>query len=413
MRKESQNRREFLGRSAAGMAGLAVSGLGAAPRVLGANERISIGVIGCGGRGSYLVGQARKVAKELNLDFTAVCDVWRPNRESMSARFKEWTGKEPFSTSRYADLLARDDVDAVFIATPDHAHTPILIAAVGIGKDAYCEKPMAVRLEDAIIAVDAVRETKRVVQIGTQRRSEGIHIAGAKLVRSGVLGTISEVKTGWHDSNPRWARSSEDVKQEDVDWKQYLMYLPDRAFDPRRYRCWHLYKDYTVGTPGLLGSHTIDIGTWFMDDPLPKTAVAHGGIYVWKDGREHADTIECLYEYPKGFMLTYSTRLGNSKMDAEAVFYGTGGTFYTEPLWTVSPEGGREKERVKEAIKVKPEGGIDHVRNWIECLRSRKDPNAPIEVGYAHSVASIMAFRAWESGRRQLYVPTTGEIREG
>ena len=410
MSKKGQNRRDFLGRSAAGMAGLAVSGLGPTSRVLGANDRISIGLIGCGGRGNDRMRRARAVAKELNLDFTAVCDVWRKNRVQTAARVKEWTGKDPFSCSRHADLLARSDVDAVIIATPDHAHTPILIAAVRAGKDAYCEKPMAVRFEDAVEALKAVRETKRVVQIGTQRRSDGKHIAGAKLIQSGVLGKISEVETCWHDCNPRWARAYGDVKEEDVDWEQYLMYLPKRSFDPRRHRCWHLYKDYTVGTPGLLGSHTIDVGTWFMEDPLPETAVAHGGIYVWKDGREHADTIECLFGYPKGFMLTYSTRLGNNKMGAEAIFYGTKGTFDTKS-WTVSPVGGRANERVKEEIKVKPERGIDHVRNWIECLRSRKDPNAPIEAGYAHSVASIMAFRAWESGRRQLYVPATQEIR--
>jgi len=412
MEGTNQNRREFMGKSAAGMAGLAASRLVSPQRILGANDRIQIGLIGCGDRGTDRIRRAHDFAEELNLDFTAICDVWRPQRERLSAQIQEWTGGKPFSCSRYAELLARDDVDAVIIATPDHAHSPILADAARAGKDAYCEKPMAVRLEDAIDAVDATRENNRIVQVGTQRRSDGHHIAGARMVRSGILGEISEVETCWHDCRPRWARDYSDVKEKDVDWEQYLMYLPKRPFDPRRFRAWHLFKGFTLGTPGLVGSHMIDIGTWYMDDPLPRSGTAHGGVYVWKDGREHADTIECLYEYPKGFLLTYSTRLANSKTEAFVILYGTRGTLYTYPKWFVTPEGGQKEDHVEDTIKIEPVAGTSHVKNWLECLRSRKEPNAPVEAGYAHSVASMLAYRSWETGRRQVYDPVNREISD-
>jgi predicted dehydrogenase len=133
---------------------------------------------------------------------------------------------------------------------------------------------------------------------------------------------VSEVEAAWHDSAPRWARDYSDVKAADVDGDQYLMFLPKEPFSAVRFRRWHHFKDFTVGTPALLGSHLIDVALWFMDDPLPRSGVAHGGVYVWKDGREHADTIDCVLEYPKGFILNYSTRLGNNKPVPEVIFYG-------------------------------------------------------------------------------------------
>jgi predicted dehydrogenase len=211
------------------------------------------------------------------------------------------------------------------------------------------------------------------------------------------------------------------------------MFLPKEPFRPERFRRWHFYKDFTVGTPGLLGSHLIDVALWFMDDPLPRSAVAHGGVYVWKDGREHADTLDCVLEYPKGFILNYSTRLGNNHAVPEVIFYGTKGTFDTQS-WTARGEGGTSDALTSPVTVPKPEQlpparssgpssgdtqndprveGEGHVRNWIECIRSRATPNAPIEVGYAHSVASIMCFKAWETGRRQIYDAARMEIRAG
>ena len=403
-------RRQFLRSALASATGALAASTYA--RAQGANEKIHIGVIGCGGRGTYLARQVYQFAKQENVEITAVCDVWRKNLEAMARRVKQWWGREPRQFQRFAELLALEDIDAVIIATPDFAHSPILAAALRAGKDAYVEKPMASRLEDANDALAAWEEKKdRVVQVGTQRRSDGRHAAAAKLIQSGILGKISKCESSWNDCNPRWHRGAQGVFKEDVDWEQFLMYLPKRPWDAKRFRMWHLYKDYTVGTPGLLGAHTIDLIHWYMDDPLPKNCVANGGIYVWKEDREHADTVCALYEYPKGFLAQYETRLGNSYHIAEAVFYGTRGMFDTSS-WKARGTGGG-KDKLKEEVAVKPLPSVNHMLNFLQCLRSRKQPNATIQMGYAHSIASIMAFRALETGERQVFDPEKREIRPG
>jgi predicted dehydrogenase len=402
-------RRSFIAGLGVG-AGALLTG-GRTLRAQGANDRLSLGIIGAGGRGGALMQEAQKYAQELNVAFTAVCDVWRPARERAAAKIKEWTGQEPRTFSRYGELLALEDVDAVIIATPDFAHSPILAAAANAGKHAYCEKPMATSMADATAAVDAVRAKGVVCQIGTQRRSEGRYKAGARLVQSGTIGQVSEVLTCAGDSGPRWSRGVGDVKEEDVDWEAYQMGLPPRPFDPRRYRCWHLYKDYTNGTPGLWGAHLIDVGTWFMDDPLPKSGVAFGGVYVWKD-RELPDTMTALYEYPKGFMLNFTMRLGNSYSPAEEIFLGTKGMFDTGS-WTAKPQGGGKEKLAADVPLTDIPPSENHMGNWLSCIRNGGTPNAPVEAGYAHSVAAIIAFHSWDQGRRFIYDAEKREVREG
>ncbi|MFQ5503701.1 MAG: Gfo/Idh/MocA family protein [Planctomycetota bacterium] len=404
---EKLNRRRFLRVSGTGLAaGLVPPGLIGR----GAGERIRVGIIGCGGRGGWVLGRLVKHRTEANVTVTALCDVWRPARERMATRVEKSFGTKPRLFARYQDLLALPDVDAVVITTPDFAHSPILTAVAEAGKDAYCEKPMATRIEDANQALLAVRKHRRVVQIGTQRRSDGRFIAASELLRSGLLGKVVEIDTAWHDNRPRWKRSFEDVKQDDLDWEAFLMGGPSRPFDPRRYRCWHLYRDYTVGTVGLLGSHLIDAATWLVGESYPTSATALGGTYLWKD-REHADTMECLWEYPSGFLLRYGTRLGNSARGPELTIRGSRGSFDTSSF-EARPEGGG-KGRLEKGVKVAAKPGVDHVRNWLDCIRSREDPNAPIEAGHAHSVATIMAYQAWLSGRRQLWDAAERRLRSG
>jgi predicted dehydrogenase len=395
-------------------------------------------LIGCGGRGNYLLTETLRSAKALNVEIAALCDVWSVNLKQTADWLASRQETKPVTFARYQDLLSVKDLDAVIIATPDFAHTPILIEATKLKKDCFVEKPMATVLDHATTAMRLVKENQTIVQIGTQRRSDPRHQEGARLIQSGVLGKISEVETAWHDAAPRWARDYSNVRREDVDWEQYLMFLPREPFNPARFRRWHLYKDFTTGTPGLLGSHLIDVAIWFMNDPLPSSVVAHGGVYVWKDGREHADTLDCVLEYPKGFILNYSTRLGNKHAIPEVVFYGTKGTFDTQS-WTARGEGGGDEALAQSVTVPKPNPaastasvtpaaspaspgavqndprveGEGHVRNWLECVRSRRTPNAPIEVGYAHSVASIMCFQAWETGRRHIYNPQLLAIQGG
>jgi predicted dehydrogenase len=408
-------RRRFLKQS---VGSLAVAAAGSRSRgILGANDRLRIGIIGCGGRGNYLLREIEKLAEARNLEIAALCDVWQANLARTQERVAAWQSTPLKTASRYREVITDPDLDAVVIATPDFAHTPILIDALMEGKDVYVEKPMATRLEDANRAVDLARSRGSVVQVGTQRRSDPRYWSGARLIQSGILGRISEIEAGWHDCRPRWARDYSDVRPQDVDWEQFLMDLPPQPFNAERFRRWQLFQDFTVGTPGLLGSHLIDVATWFMNDPLPTSAVAHGGVYVWKDGREHADTLDCIIEYPKGFLVNYSTRLGNRYPNTTGeddpiptTFYGTRGTFDTVS-WEARGEGAGE-DALKDPVLVPPEESEgNHVENWIECVRTRDRTSAPIEAGHAHSVASIMCFKAWRSGRRQVFDPISREIK--
>ncbi len=411
---ERPNRRTFLVSSAAGAAGLAVGKtLPAAGSVVGANERINVGVIGCGNRGrGWCMAQVIKLAKSHNVKITAVCDVWQPALKRAAADVERTFGAKPFTTTDYEDLLARDDVDAVTIATPDHAHSPILAAACKAGKDAYCEKPMAVRLEDARDALDAARQHKRVVQIGTQRRSDGRFKAWADFFHASKLGKVTKAEIGWHDNKPRWRRDYDDVKAKDVDWKRYLMYLPDRPFDPKRYRRWHLYKDYTLGPVALLGSHYIDAILWFLQARCPTSGVQLGGTYLWgDDGREHPDTCDSLLDYPEGFLCLYTNHFGNRYGDGRIVLYGTKGTFVD---FQVIPDGAAEgKKHFPKRFKVTAKPNENHVQNWVDCLRTRKTPNAPVQAGYDHSVACILAAESLHRGRRMVYDAKTRTVREG
>lgn len=434
MKNDRPGRRTFIRASAGTAAGLTLSSV-LPTSILGANDRLRVGLVGCGGRGNYLLGEVLKIAGSHNVEVAGLCDVWKVNREKTAGRLGTAQATKPKTFARFMDLLSMPDLDAVIIATPDHAHTPILIEATRLKKDAFVEKPMATVLDHANTAVDLVKQNRTIVQVGCQRRSDRRHQEGARFMQSGILGKVSEIETAWHDAAPRWARDYSDCKAADVDWDQYLMFLPKEPFRPERLRRWHFYKDFTVGTPGLLGAHLVDVAIWFMDDPLPTSAIAHGGVYVWKDGREHADTLDCVIEYPKGFIVNYSTRLGNKHTVPEAVFYGTKGTFDTE-TWTARGEGGGSEAIATPVTVPDPVraaragaagggdvsspgqldqrvGGEGHVLNWIESVRSRKAPTAPIEVGYAHSVMSIMCFKSWESGRRQVFDAARREIKAG
>lgn len=435
------DRRNFVRGSISGAATFAAAAT-IPGKVLGANDKLRIGIVGCGGRGNFLMEQVLRSAATQNVEIVALCDVWSVNLERTAGSLARRQQTPARQFRRYMDLLSMPDLDAVIIATPDFAHTPILIEATRRRKDVFVEKPMATVLDQANDAVRLVHQTGNIVQVGNQRRSDARHQAGARLIQSGVIGKVTEVEAQWNDFNPRWQRPFDTVRREDVDWEQYLMYLPREPFRPERFRRWQLYKDFTQGTPALLGAHLIDVGAWFMDDPTPHSAVAHGGVYNWKDGREHADTMVALFEYPKEFLLTYRTRLANASPTPETIFYGTKGTFDTQ-TWTARGDGGGADKLTAPVVVPRPEpmvatngggastaaaapanslaaqqndprlSGDEHMINWLECLRSRQQPNATVDVGYQHTLASIMAFQAWTTGRRQVFNPQTRTIRAG
>ncbi len=407
MSNDQFTRRRFLAQTTSGAAAVAASSM-FARGAEGANGRISIGIIGCGGRGSALMQDIQTVAKERNAEITAVCDVWKVNLNTAAAKAKEWFGKEPRTSTRFGDLLALKDVDAVVIATPDFGHTPIMIEALKAGKDVYVEKPMSMEIRLANEALDLARKNDRVVQVGTQKRSEGRFKAAAKEFATGVLGKLNRISAAMNVNHPRWQRRYDDCKQADVDWDAFLFNRPKRPFDPSLLRQWHFYKLCTNGLSGLWMAHYSDAVHMVTGSKYPTSAVAHGGIYVWKDGREHTDTFHALLDYPEGYLMNWGMGLGNSA-DVHFKLYGTDGTMDLEK-WTVSDEGKVSAAKAKSRA-IKAEANESHMGNWIDCMRSRKRPNADIEFGHQHAVATIMAAAALETGRKHMYDAARREMR--
>jgi predicted dehydrogenase len=401
-------RREFL---ATGV-GIAAAALSSRVYAQGANDRIGLAFVGCGVRGTYLLNQAVAAAGD-KIQVVAACDVWSMAREAFAARVAEkLPGQTPKLVARYQDVLSLPGVDAVVIATPDFAHCPILVDAVRAGKDAFVEKPLSTRLEDAVAAVDAVEKSDRIVQVGTQRRNMADFRAALEYVRTGALGPICKVETAWNRNVASWNRPVDMVKREDVDWDQYLMYLPKREFDPVRYRRWQWFHDYTTGLVGLLGSHMIDVALWFMDDPFPKSAVALGSVLTWKDGREISDTTEYVYEFPKDWILTFSSRLGSGPETDFEVFYGKE-RWLDSRDWvsrTAAHVRPADATDVKVTEATSPEHA--HVGNWLDGVRSRTTPNAPIQAGYTHAVACCLGREAERTGRRMVYDAAARRIVE-
>jgi predicted dehydrogenase len=428
------NRRSFLNRTASLLAGTALGATAASyGRIVGANDRISLGHIGIGSRGGELGWIVSRLKEKHNVEMTAVCDLWKVNREKAVLANKTYYGRAPRQFQYLEELLLLKDVDAVLISTPEHSHSPILKLVAEAGKDAYVEKPMGNVLEEIKAARDAVLQKGRVVQVGTQHRSEPYPQAASGLIQTGALGEVSKVEIVWNYHGPRW-RGRPQVKQlraEDTDWGKWLMTKPPRPFDPQLYFEFRLYKEFSSGIADQWMSHAIDLVHWFMADRYPRSVVAHGGIFAWPDGRQNPDTFQALLDYSKGFMVSYSTSFGNDApsftryMGKKATLMNIGGE--GSPRYKLVEEKGNhednpdidrlraEKDLLLPGEKALPPSGmgdldLNHMENWLECLRSRQPPHSTVSDGYAHSVACIMAAQSFWTGKKLYYDPATETI---
>ena len=413
----SYSRRRFLQSAAAGGAALAMSATSYS-RVVGANDRISIGVIGCGGRGvgAHMVG-VNNHAKAQNIEITAVCDPWRVRQDVASAKAKEWYGRAARKFTSYRDLLSLKDVDAVMIASCDHQHTMHLKAAAEAGKDIYCEKPLAKRLDRLIEACDAVKKAEAICQIGTQLRSLPSFTGCRKLYKTGILGTVGRIEQCRNGERPYWYGYIKDVKKEDLDWKEFLGDRPMRPFDPVLYSGWYGYREFSDGSVPGLGSHFIDLVHYITGAKFPTSCVCSGGTFTWKDEHKFTcpDHVQALWVYPEGFMVSYSTNFGNGSGNSFKIF-GDQGVMdmvnWTEPM--ISAEGGgKRRGQIRGKKRVEDVPHPDHFLDWLGCMRTRKTPNASIDAGYQHAVAVIMAMQSYDTGRRTVYDAEKREIREG
>lgn len=412
------SRRQFIKTASAGAA-LAFSATSYA-KIAGANERISLGLIGCGGRGynAHMNG-VHPFDKEQNVEFTAVSDPWKQRRERAAVRAEERYGRPARQFVSYRDILALDDVDAVMIASPDHLHCLHLEAAVKAKKDAYVEKPLAMDMATLNRVFDLVKASSQVVQMGTQVRSYTSSAGCKKLFESGAIGKVSRIEQCRNGSKPywySWMQRSEELKAEDVDWKEFLGDRPMRDFDPKLLTGWYGYREFTDGPIANLGCHFIDLYNYIVGTTLPLSCVAQGGTFTWKDeGFTCPDHCEATWIYPEDFMVHYSTNFGNGSGSVHKI-YGDLGTMdltnWRSPSYSaigaIKPT-----ELPKEDTPVEPVEIPDHYLDWLQCLRTRKTTNAPIEAGYYHSVPVIMGTLAMDTGKRQIFDPQTREIREG
>jgi predicted dehydrogenase len=365
-------------------------------RVNGANDRVRAGIVGAGGRGRYLIGQF----KELGVDVGVVCDVYQPN---LDAGVKEAsTGAR--SVKDYRRLLDDKSLDAVIVATPDHWHARMVIDAVEAGKDVYVEKPLAHRIDEGYAIIEAVRRTRRIVQVGTQRRSAELFLKAKQIVDDGRLGEVRVVTSAWYNNQ---ASLSDRKLAGDLDWRQWLGTSPDRPVDALRFFNWYYFWDYSGGLLIGQAAHIIDCIQWFMNakEPLAVTCV---GNRPGMAGAEVPETANITVEYPGNYLVTftlgYKAMRYNTYNDQIKQFHGNKARFDVGREWyALYPE--TSAIEMKPAAEQKSPGSfnlatISHVRNFLECMASRKDPNAPVEAGQATNIVLCMAMESLRTGRR-------------
>ena len=447
------SRRDFCKTSAVGMAGILAAGAAPSLYAAGANERVRVACVGYSDRfrGSLLPCFMHH-NKELNFDLVAVADLWRKRLyEKARPEIEAKIGHKVDTYISDVELYEKaKDIDAVIISTADFQHAQHAANAVNAGKDAYCEKPLAEDMYSANLLLDAVNAKRRsgyapgaVLQIGSQRRSGRKYMAAKEFINSGKFGDVSYVHLTWNVNQPRRWRKSEELikslKKEDIDWNLWLLDRDPEAypFDPRKYLEFRLFWPFSSGVTGQWMCHQIDTVAWFMGMPYPKSAVSSGGLYQWVDGRQSFDTFTTVMEYGesgvkgKGFQVMFQSHQhncgGGSKTNNESPvekYFGPNGCV-DMGSGMVTNEGVERQKPTSEALPAPQEtvvtsantGGdaltSSHMRNWMECVRARKDPNAPIEAGYSHSVALIMSNAAARTGCRATFDEEKREVMAG
>jgi predicted dehydrogenase len=291
---QSTNRRRFLGAAIATAASYS--------RVSGANDRIRLGAIGTGSRGQYLMGNAKQLE---GTELVAVCDVYEPHR----AQAKRGLATEVREYVDHREVLERQDVDAVIVATPDHWHVPITMDAVRAGKDVYCEKPVTHTLAEEAPLLAAVRESKRIVQTGTQQRSWEHYMHAKDLIASGTLGQVTLIRTYWYQNHIANQTTGPEIDLGKLDWKRFLGSASDRPFDADQYEHWRWYWDFGGGAMTDLFIHWVDVAQWFMDDDRPTRATATG-VKALLQQRQTPDTMSAALAYSKAIVEFDSALLG-------------------------------------------------------------------------------------------------------
>lgn len=453
--EESLDRRQFLGRTGAILGGSAIAmSAKSYGRIVGSNDRIRIAQLGCGGRSQGHVRMVHLASKRTPVEVVAVCDIWSVAREARAGQVEKLFGTTP-QTYQYSEkMLASSDLDGVMIATGDHQHAKLCIEVVQAGKDCYVEKPFANVLAEAKAARDTVKSSRQVVQVGTQHRSQPYPLAVRDIIKSGRIGKVARISQEWNVNQPRWRhiRKYDDgthetlLKEQDTDWKRWLLGKPERPFDPHVYLEFRLYKDFSSGIFDQWLSHGSDLVHLWTGETHPASAVSTGGIFTWQDGRENPDNVTVAFTYPQGFLYTYTTSFSNSYRSFSRIC-GSDGTIENyggegASLFLVTQEGGRQEidpesnskprytacpgmgpaEDKAEIIQLKDapvpdsigpnDDDVDHLMNWLNAMRNRTEPNATVDHGFSHAVACIMAAQSYWTGKKLYWDPKAEQIRD-
>ena len=393
MAESKMARRDFLKRSGAAVA------LAAAPsvNVLGANEKIVVGCIGTGGRGQYVMSMFRRFD---DTTIECVCDV----NLKIAEKGREAAGGEAKVVQDFRKLLEIKDIDAVIVAPNGHWHPLPAIYACQAGKDVYLEKPVSITPREGGAVVKAARNNNRVVQVGTQQRNIPHYQQAVEIIQSGQLGTVNMVETFNLENRPKEGLGfqPDSTPPPDLDWDLWLGPSPKVPYNVNRIRGHYFYWDYAGGWQSDWAVHHNDVVHWAMKVDGPLSCCATGGKYWIQDSTEMPDTLEAAYEYP-GFMLIYRLRFSNGNLrringhNYGNIFYGTKGTLFLDRGgFDVVPEGDAMEPMHADGEEIVH----PHVREFLDCVKSRKLPSADILTGHRSSVPGELANISYRVGRK-------------
>jgi predicted dehydrogenase len=380
--------------------------LGASPAlVLGANDRVRAALIGCGNRGS---GGLLPGALALGVQVAAVCDIYKPHLDRALTVIHSQGGAKPDTYTEYRKVLDRKDIDAVIIATPDHWHAPIAVAACEAGKDVYVEKPLANSIEDCLKIVAAAERTKRIVQVGLQQRSMKIYHDALAMIKDGAIGPVERCSMAWGSSHSETgAPDPVGPPPDGFDWETFQGSAPRRPYRLSRQNSWRNYWEYGSGTVTDFGVHLLDVARWFLALDMAKSCYAAGYSTPGRSPEKIPNAVEAVWKFD-GTLVTYSSR----HSDMDNTFWGARGTLFVNRGFirtTMFPERGKRSE-TKELKVIDPGfessrlsipniGNAAHVRNFLDCVRSRKKPNADVETAFRSTLPCLLAAQAMRTGR--------------
>ncbi len=392
----TSNRRVFLG-----AAGVLAAGAAAGRASAGASERVRMAVVGVRGRGGEL---AAGFAKQKDVEVVAVCDIDDAAFARPIQGVEAAGGKAPRTEKDFRRLLDDKEIDAIAVATPDHWHALITVMACQAGKDVYCEKPASHNVVEGRRMVQAARKYKRVVQIGTQRRSTPHVREAVEYVRSGSIGKVGLARAWIMRKRKPIGRGTPGPVPAGVDYAMWQGPAPDRPFTANRFHYnWHWFWNWGTGEVGNNGIHGVDVARWGLNVDAPLRVVSAGGKYVFDDDQEVPDTQIVTWEFP-GTSIVWEHRMWT---DHKVEGMGFGIAFYGEKGTLIVDEGSWRVEDGPKAGGKSSEGQVAHFRNFLDCLKTRSAPNADVEVGHLSTRLCLLGNIAQRTGRKLAFDAAT------